>query len=163
MGKPIKDWGVFKFLEKKAPKILGSVASGALEIATGQNPIKVVRDKLTKTIQDSEELSEADKKLALEKLQADMEHEETMKKLELQDMESSRKAEVDRIKYGGKLAANFNFIVALIIIVGFFALIFIPYVDTETKKEAFGLFTFMLGSIVQHYFGKSQKEKSEEK
>ena len=163
MGKPVKDWGVFKFLENKAPKILGDVASGALEIATGQNPIKVVKDKISKAINNSSELSVEDKKQALEKLQADMDHEETMKKLELQDMESARTAEIQRMKYGGKLAGNFTFILAMVAVLGFLALVFIPGIDPATRGKAFSIFTLILGSIFQHYFGKSEREQSSEK
>jgi len=71
---------------KKTPKVLGKVATSLAQVAAGQNPIGVVREKLQKEVKNDDNLTPEEKKFVLEEMDKELEY----RRISLEDRKSAR-------------------------------------------------------------------------
>lgn len=161
MSKPLKEWGIVKFLTKKAPNIAGDIIGGVADVAMGKNPIATVRDRIQGQIKDSEELSEEDKELALELFNQDLERE----KLALEDRANARNLEANLANMntrGARRALLFRYLLASFTLFAGFSMVglMIFYEVPPENKSIIDTITGFLfgtgiGTILNYYFGSS--------
>jgi len=160
MSKP-KDWGIVKFLTKKVPGLAGKVAEVAGNVILGNETTDAIKDVIT----GSTELSEADKELALAKLDADLERE----RLAIQDRDSARTMQntaLDQKDLFSKrfvyyFAAGTTFLSFLSIILLYF--VEIPEANKSTIYMALGaIIGTGLTGIFQFFFGSSSGSKEKD-
>ncbi len=151
---PIKN--LLKFLTGKAPKLVGAIAEGGLNIATGG-----VSGKIKDLITGSTELSKEDKELALLELQYDYQQYIA----ELQDRQDARSMYEDTTKSEDKFIRRFPAYLSigfmLILFAFALALVFVE-IPESNKSVIFSIVGSMVAvvtSIGGFYFGSSSASK----
>lgn len=162
-SKPLKEWGIVKFLTKKAPNIAGEVIGGIADVAMGKNPVKVVTDRISGSIKNSKELSEEDKELALELLDQDLARE----KLILEDRANARMTELKLAQSdtrNSRRALLFRYLLATFTLFagfGMVGLMIFYEVPPENKSIIDTITGFLfgtgIGTILNYYFGSSEE------
>lgn len=144
--KKFKDTKVGKFLAKNGPKILDVVDDYC-------PPLKV----LTAIITNDKDLSEEDKKTALELMKEEMEY----FKLEQEDRQDARKREVEYIKATGHI--DWIMFATAVIGLGAFVTMVIAIIFYPEKTKDNPLFVHLMGiiegvafMIFQYYWGSSR-------
>lgn len=147
---------------KKVPNVLGDVVSGAVEIASGENPIEVVKERIGKKIKQSDELTDAEKELAL----AELDKELKMQTAYIKDRMSARKMYAKDNSLQKIYALGFG--LAYIILTGFMLYIAwqIAVDDVHLSEFAitlvstlFGAMSAKVNTITDFLFGSSQGSK----
>ena len=149
---------------KKSPKILGKVASGVVQVASGQNPVSVVRSKLQKDIKSDTNLSDSEKELALKELDNELEQ----ARLEVRDRMDARKMTGSSKKLQfwfaiGFMAAYVSMIIAIIVMLWQFATaeLSIGEFGITLIASLAGQMSTKVNTIVDFLFG-SSSEKEEQ-
>jgi hypothetical protein len=155
MNKPIKEWGVVKFLTDKLPDAAGDIAQTALGIATGENPVRAIGDLLS----GKDELSKEDIQQAQQLFADDLEREKMM----MADRADARamNTEIATSEYSSWLARNFIYLMSsfLLLAATFFgiALIYVEIPpDNRRLVEMFAdVFLFAGGvAVIQYFIGR---------
>lgn len=160
--KPIKDWGIVKLFSKHIPNVAGEVVGGLAEVAMGENPISVVKDRLTKTINESKEVSPEIKEMLLTQLEDDLER----ARLRNEDRADARAMQRTAIIHGNNFTRNFVYYYAsalLLIAMGMTFMLFfleIPERNASIINMAYGvIFTVGLYGSFTFFFGDTEKTK----
>lgn len=160
--KPIKEWGVVKFLTRKLPDIGGEIVGGLADVAMGESPVKVVRDRILGEAKKRDELTPED----LELIELQLDQALDMAKLQNEESANARQTEIDRYKYAENVVSrNMNTILACTVVLGYFILVaaLMVFDDVGTNNQrlidvAFGAIGASLMQIMNHYFGRSKRE-----
>lgn len=164
MGKPIKEWGVVKFLSKKLPKAAGGIASNVADVVIkGESPVKAVLDVIRG--EGGAELSKEEIAQAVELAEHD--HKEYL--AEIKDRQDARAMQVENLKYGDRFTKRFvywyagamTFLIFVVLI-----LLFFVEIPSDNKRIIDmiigGLVTTGLSGIFQYFFGSSEGSKNKE-
>jgi len=163
MGRPIREWGIVRAITKKVPKLAGEVAGGIVEVITGENPVEVVKERISKKIKEDKEISQSDKNELIKQLEETM----SLAQLEYKDRVNARQTEVDRLKHGKSwLAQNFLYIFSLFLLLigtGMIIMMFffhIPEQNEDMIKSAVTIYyTVGLFGMFQYFFGDVEKNR----
>jgi len=160
--RPIKDWPVVRLFSKHIPKVAGEVVGGLAEVAMGENPVKVVRDRITKQVVENTEIDEETKQDMLQQLDDDLER----ARLRNQDRADARSMQKTAIIHGNSFTRNFVYYYAsalLIIAMGMTFMLFfveIPERNASIINMAYGvIFTVGLYGSFTFFFGDTEKHK----
>lgn len=163
MGKPIKEWGVVKFLSKKLPNKAGDIIGNTAEVLTGQKTIfQAVGDVISGSEKDltPEEIAQAYKL-------AEQDHEEYM--AELADRQDARAMQVQNLKHGDRFTRRFVYWYAgamtflIFVILGLLFFVEIPSDNKRIIDMIIGVISGTgLAGIFQYFFGSSQGSKNKE-
>ncbi len=155
MKKPIKEWGVVKFLTDKLPDAAGKIAETALGIATGQNPVRAISDLLV----GRDELSAEDREKARQLLADDLERE----KLIDVDRANARSMQVEiaTSEDSGWLAQNFIYLMSTFVLLAatFFgvSLTFVEIPDANRRLVEMFADVFLFAgavAVLQYFIGR---------
>lgn len=160
--KPIRDWGVTKFLTRKLPNVAGDIIGGLTDVVLGESPVKVVRDRILGEAKSRKDLTPED--LQLIELQLDQAL--SMAEIRHKEAADARATEIDRYKYAeNAISKNMTTILASIVVVGYFSLVaaLMIFDDVGTNNQrlidvAFGAIGASLVQIMNHYFGRTKRE-----
>lgn len=161
MKKPIKEWGVVKFLTDKVPNAAGDIAETALGIATGENPVKAIADLLS----GKDELSKEEIQKAQQLMADDLEREKMM----YADRADAREMQKTALQQEDKFSKRFIYYYASAVTLMAFAIIFllffisIPDNNQRILDMSFGVVigTGLVG-IFQFFFGSSTGSKQKD-
>ena len=106
----------------------------------------------------------SDKEFAHELVKLEKENEGEWRKLHIEDLESARETEIERIKHGSWLTANINTILAIFFSVLFGSVLVYVLMHPQTTENAillqlFELLKMIVLSVVGYYFGSSKGSK----
>jgi len=147
---------------KKAPSILGKVATGAVQIAAGENPLSVVRERIGKDIMNSNDLTENEKEIVLAELDGELKRQS----LEVKDRISARTMYKDDNKLQFWFASGFG--LAYIFLTGIFIWLAwqIAIKGVEVSEFAitlistlFGAMSAKVNTITDFLFGSSSESR----
>jgi len=158
MNKPIKEWGVVKFLTDKLPDAAGDIAQTALGIATGENPVRAIGDLLS----GKDELSKEDIQQAQQLFADDLEREKMM----MADRADARSMQTTALQQDDTFAKRFVYYYAAGVTLFAFAIVIlmffvsIPDNNQRILDMSFGVIigTGLVG-IFQYFFGSSKGSK----
>ena len=150
---------------KSAPNVLGKVASGVIEVASGENPIQVVKDRLKNDIANSEELTETEKQMAL----AELEKELDLARLEVEDRKSARKmyAKDNSLQFWFAVGFGVAYILLTMIFIWMSWQIAVQGVEVgdfavTLISTLFGAMSSKVNTITDFLFGSSQGSKDKD-
>lgn len=161
MSKPIKDWGVVKFLSKKLPKAAGDIASNVADVVLrGESPIKAVLDVIR-----GGELTPEETAKAIELAQID--HEEYL--ADLEDRKNARAMQIEALKSDDKFAKRFIYYYAAAMTAMVFfviAMLFFVEIPEDNKRIIDMVMGVIVGTglagVFNFFFGSSEGSKSKE-
>lgn len=161
MGKPIKEWGVFKFLTKKLPAAAGDIIGAAADIATGKNPVKVIGD----LVSGHDELTKEDLQTINRLMARDLEEQ----KLIFADKADARNMQIQALQQSDTFAKRFVYYFAAgitlfaFLLIGLMFFVEIPRTNTRIIDMALGaVIGTGLITIIQFFFGSSTGSKEKE-
>lgn len=149
MSKPFKESKLWKFLNEKAPKVLGVIG----DVLPDKGVLGIVKNLI-----DSDPDIPAEDKLEFQKLLQD--HQKEMYALEVQDRESARHREAEFVKVTGHSDYMVWFLsISLMVSFGFIVWHLIrdsvPTENRELVTNIVGIIEGLLISIYSYYFGSS--------
>ena len=160
--RPLKDWPIVRLFSKHIPNVAGEVVGGLAEVAMGENPVKVVKDRITQQIVENTEIGEETKQEMLLQLEDDLER----AKLRNEDRADARAMQVAAIRHGNNFTRNFVYYYAsalLLIAMGMTFMLFfleIPERNASIINMAYGvIFTVGLYGSFTFFFGDTEKQK----
>lgn len=164
MGKPIKDWGVVKFLTKKLPKAGKDIATNVADVVIGGESVsKAVGDIIRGN--EGDQLSKEDIAKAYELAELDQKRYQ----MELADRQDARSMQVENLKHGDRFTKRFvywyagamTFLIFVVLI-----LLFFVEIPSDNKRIIDmiigGLVTTGLSGIFQYFFGSSSGSKQKQ-
>lgn len=161
-NRPIKDWPIVKLFSKHIPNVAGEVVGGLAEVAMGESPAKVVRDRIKRQISDSKEISEEVKAEMLEQMEDDL----ARAQMRYADRADARAMQVEAIRHGNSFTRNFVYYYSsalLLIAMSMTIMLFfleIPEKNASILNMAYGvIFTVGLYGSFSFFFGDTEKAK----
>lgn len=159
--KPFKDWGIVRLVTKHVPNLAGEVIGGLAQVVSGENPVQVVADKISKQFNDAGVDPETHAEL-MEQLAMDLE----AARLRNEDRANARNMQIMAMNSKSWLARNFVYIFAsalLVTAIGLTVLLLVYEVPEGNKTLVDVAFTVIFGTgligAFSFFFGDTETNK----